>query len=176
MGKYALEEKHGKKAEDRFEELAIDSGYEVTQSSNYDNMAKHIDFYLQHSKGIECFTVDVKARKKSTRSDSSYNDELVWIEFHNVQGRNGWLYGEADKIAFEREDDFVLIPRVGLAKFCEKAVAPFFVKNSTDAVYKCIQRNGRKDVISKVLMSDIIENVDNILHWKKDVDSVKQAV
>ena len=40
MGKYALEEKHGKKAEDRFEELAIDSGYEVTQSSNYDNMFK----------------------------------------------------------------------------------------------------------------------------------------
>ena len=98
---------------------------------------------------------------------------MIWVEFHNVAGKRGWLYGEADKIAFEREKDFVIVDRIALTKFCEKAVAPIFVASAGEALYKIYRRKSRKDVISKVLMSDIINDVDNILYWNKGVDSKK---
>ena len=63
--------------------------------------------------------------------------------------------------------------RIELTKFCEKAVAPIFVKSVEEALYKIYRRKTRKDVISKVLMTDIIDNVDNIIYWNKVVDNKK---
>jgi len=127
MGKYALELKHGEEAEETFAELAELNGYIVEESTNYSNIVEHIDFYLVSKRGLADFSVDVKARKKSRRNDTWYDDQMVWIEFHNVAGKKGWLYGEADKIAFERNNDFVIVPREALAKLCEKIVIPRFV-------------------------------------------------
>ena len=138
-------------------------------------MAEHIDFYLKSMSGLYDFSVDVKSRKKSERSSDWYEDQAVWIEFHNVRGLDGWLYGEADKIAFEREKDFVIVDRVELTKFCEKAVAPIFVKNVNEALYKIYRRKTRKDVISKVLMTDIVDDIENIIYWNKVVDTKKKV-
>ena len=173
MGKYSLELKHGEEAEELFAELAENNGYIVTESTKYSNIVEHIDFDLVSKNGIDEFSVDVKARKKARRGDTWYEDQMIWVEFHNVAGKRGWLYGEADKIAFEREKDFVIVDRIALTKFCEKAVAPIFVASAGEALYKIYRRKSRKDVISKVLMSDIINDVDNILYWNKGVDSKK---
>ena len=167
MGRHALEMDHGEKAEKLFRDIAIQEGYSVKKSTRYSNIAEHIDFHLTSKIGFNNFSVDVKARKKPSRNATWYEDQEVWVEFHNVAGKEGWLYGKADKIAFEREDDFVIVPRFELTKFCEKSVAPFFVKNAKEALYKSYRRNNRKDVISKVLMADIVDNIENIIYWKK---------
>ena len=60
---------------------------------------------------------DVKGRKKVSRG-RKIQDDYIWIEFQNVTGHRGWLYGDADFIAFERESDFVVIPRKILIKVC----------------------------------------------------------
>ena len=109
MGKYALELKHGEEAEETFAELAELNGYYIEESTNYSNIVEHIDFYLASKRGLDDFSVDVKARKKSRRNNTWYDDQMVWVEFHNVAGKKGWLYGEADKIAFERKNDFVIV-------------------------------------------------------------------
>jgi hypothetical protein len=171
MGKYALELKHGEEAEETFAELAELNGYYIEESTNYSNIVEHIDFYLASKRGLDDFSVDVKARKKSRRNNTWYDDQMVWVEFHNVAGKKGWLYGEADKIAFEREKDFVIVDRVALTKFCEKAVAPIFVKNVNEALYKIYRRKTRKDVISMVLMTDIVDDIENIIYWNKVVDN-----
>ena len=81
------------------------------------------------------------------------------------------MYGEADKIAFERENDFVIVDRKDLTKFCERAVAPIFVKSPAESLYKIYRRKTRKDVISKVLMIDIVDEIENIIYWNKVVDN-----
>jgi len=75
------------------------------RKANREEQFRHIDYFSSFG------TIDVKAKKKISRSDSQEQDELLWVEFLNVQGREGWLRGQTDVIAFERNDDFVLIKR-----------------------------------------------------------------
>ena len=130
------------------------------QKANREDQFRHIDYHTSFG------TIDVKAQKKISRSDDKEQDELVWVEFNNVQGRDGWLKSAVDIIAFERTDDFLLVKRnflLGLAQsLCDLNNK---VSNSKDALYKGYQRAGRKDLISIIKMSDI----ENLPHkvWKK---------
>ena len=73
------------------------------RKANREEQFRHIDYFSNFG------TIDVKAKKKISRSDSEEQDQLLWVEFLNVQGRDGWLRGQTDVIAFERDKDFVLI-------------------------------------------------------------------
>ena len=121
---------------------------------------RHIDYFSNFG------TIDVKAKKKISRSDSEEQDQLLWVEFLNVQGREGWLRGQTDVIAFERNNDFVLIKRNYLLGMCQvKCDLSKKVTNSRDALYKGYQREGRKDLISIIKMSDVLELPHQ--RWKK---------
>jgi len=130
------------------------------QKANREDQFRHIDYHTSFG------TIDVKAQKRISRSDSEEQDELVWVEFKNVQGRDGWLKSAVDIIAFERADDFLLVKRnylLGLAQsICDLSKR---VVTSKDALYKGYQRQGRKDLISIIKMSDI-ENLPHKI-WKK---------
>ena len=83
-----------------------------------------------------------------------------------MQGRDGWLRGQTDVIAFERDNDFVLIKRNYLLGMCQiKCDLSKKVTNSKDALYKGYQREGRKDLISIIKMSDVLEMPHQ--KWKK---------
>ena len=155
----------GLKTESLFEETAKKENFIVRKSSLSEDRYKHIDFFLEqdHFK----YSVDVKARKKTTRGDVKVNDEWTWIEFKNVLGRKGWLYGEADYIAFERADDFLMINRENLVKFCEDKVdLKTMVSRAYQAEYKVYQRQGRKDLITRVRMDDLANLEGNIILQK----------
>ncbi len=130
------------------------------RKANREDQFRHIDYHTSFG------TIDVKAKKKINRSDSNEQNELVWVEFLNVQGRDGWLRSAVDIIAFERASDFLLVKRnylLGLAQsLCDLNKK---VTNSRDALYKGYQREGRKDLISIIKMSDI-ENLPHQI-WKK---------
>ena len=173
MGRYPLEEQQGQRAEVCFKGLAERRGYTVIQTSAASNMREHIDFILAMDDEPDKIAIDVKARKKVSRSSNGYDDENVWIEFNNVRGDPGWLYGKADMIAFERASDFVLVDRESLREYCEATVSPVLVKSTEEAIYKSFQREGRKDIISRVPMKDIMHPYSfsvGIEIWKKEVD------
>ena len=175
MGGYSLEKQQGRRAEVCFKGLAERRGYTVIQTSAASNIREHIDFILVRDNEPDKTAVDVKARKKVSRYSDEYDDENVWIEFNNVRGNPGWLYGKADKIAFERAFDFVLVDRESLKEYCEATVSPVIVKSRAEAIYKSFQRNGRKDVISRVPMKDILHPYSFTVGteiWKKEADSV----
>jgi len=112
---------------------------------------KHIDY------STSIGTIDVKAQKRISRSDSSEQEEFIWLEFKNVQGNKGWLSGVTDIIAFERANDFVLVRRKDLFLWAHgKCDLNTLVTNSRDALYKGYTRRGRKDLISIVKMVDIM--------------------
>ena len=174
MGKYPLEKQQGRRAEVCFKGLAERRGYTVIQTSAASNMREHIDFILARDDEPDKTAVDVKARKKVSRYSDEYDDENVWIEFNNVRGNLGWLYGKADKIAFERAFDFVLVDRESLKEYCEATVSPVLVKSTEEAIYKSFQRKGRKDIISRVPMKDILHPYSFTVGteiWKKEADS-----
>lgn len=155
----------GESAENSFQKIAILKGF-LIKKANLKQQLSHIDFILTAKNNLK-YLIDVKARKKSSRSDSKVNDELVWIEFKNVSGKQGWLYGAADYIAFEREDDFIIALRSNLVTLCERLVNKNLKTNtSKDALYKIYSRSGRNDEISMIKMQDILDNVKTTV-WKK---------
>lgn len=169
----------GHKAEDDFSTLAEARGFDVSAASRYENMHKHIDFSLEKwgkNDDLIYMTVDVKSRKKTSRKDAKFNDDWIWLEFKNVNGNRGWLLGESTHIAFEREKEFVIVPRKELLNWAKQAIADrnggkitvkCKAKNARDARYKYYTRWKREDLLTQVHHDDIIKGVNNIEIWQK---------
>jgi len=148
----------GEKAESIFVSTMKKHNFSIKSASREEEF-KHIDFHVTSEKGSP-FSVEVKSRKKIKRSDDKANDELVWVEFKNVRGMRGWLYGSADLIAFEREFDFLLVSRKLLARMCEKLCDLSKINvNTKMPLYTGYQRRDRDDLVSLIKMSDILFNL-----------------
>ena len=65
--------------------------------------------------------------------------------------------GGAHYIAFDmpEEGGFSIVSREELAFYCEKHVKNEFVESANDAYLKKYQRDGRKDVITKLRLDDL---------------------
>ena len=151
----------GNNGEKRFKRIIESFGLLVREASFKENVHQHIDFFIKGNKNSETldrfqFSVDVKARKRKSRSSDEYDDEYTWVEFKNVQGKKGWLYGEADKIAFEVDEGFLMVDRGELVKWCEEKVDfKKSVQNPYAAIYKVYTRKGRNDLITRIKTEDI---------------------
>jgi hypothetical protein len=148
----------GHDAESLFTSIAEKQGWKAVQADRKQQLS-HIDVFLS-KEGYPIYSIDIKARKKIKRSDSETSDDLIWVEFLNVAGNAGWLIGAAEFIAFERENDFIMVNRSALWKLCLKLVdQDSRVDASKNALYKIYQRKGRKDEISIIKFSDIFDNL-----------------
>jgi len=138
----------GRMAEVRFVRAAREKGLMVTKSSHTEDIHEHIDYWLAMSSQGKRWGVDVKG--------NNLPDE-IWVEFKNVRGNPGWMYGGATIIAFDipEEGGFAIVNREELAFFCEKHVANEFVTNKKDAYLKRYTRKDREDVISILKLHDI---------------------
>ena len=154
--------RRGNGAEVRFKELAQARGWDVAPASRYEDLRRHVDQILTRETGNEDkqkLRVDVKARKKVSRGDAACQDELIWLELAGVnKGNRGWLYGsDADAVAFETTDGFMVVDRLELIKFVDKHVdRKQRVATAREAVYKVYCRRGRLDELSLVPLKDIL--------------------
>ena len=150
----------GQKLEEQFYELVKlrdPNARRATPKEQY----KHIDFYTNFG------TIDVKSKKRIGRADVDEQETIVWLEYKNVQGRDGWLVSCVDIPAFERDDDFILVKRKDLLAMANKKCdLTNMVTKSSDALYKGYTRKGREDLITQVKMKDLI-NLNNRV-WSKD--------
>ena len=159
----------GERAESLFDLEARRRGYKVSTVDGEDNYKHHIDKRIWNRERNEFFNVQVKALKKISRSDNQLTDEIVWIEFVNVKGYSGWIYGTFDIIAFERVNDFIIVDRLDLIELCERLVNfNETVYSSAKAVYKIYTRQGRRDKISLIKMKDI-ESLSNTIWMKSNI-------
>ncbi len=148
----------GHDAENLFIQIAEKQGWQAAKADRKQQLS-HIDVFLS-KEGYSTYSIDIKARKKIKRTDSETSDDLIWVEFLNVAGKGGWLVGAAEFIAFERENDFVMVNRSALWKLCLKLVDQTQrVSQSKDALYKIYQRKDRKDEISIIKFSDIFKHL-----------------
>ena len=152
-------------AEQLFDQIAESKSLEIKNAKRRENMQKHIDKYVTDDVGT--WSVDIKARKKTSRGNSQAQDDWIWIEFQNVRGNAGWLYGEADRIAFETQDNFIIVDRSSLIDYVENAVdMGKSVKYSSQARYKTYRRAGRNDLLTMVELSEIKNNCEYSI-WEK---------
>lgn len=135
----------GKKAELRFKAMCEVVGIKAIDATDDENINKHIDYHL-YSQHDGYLTVDVKCMKKISREDPEPQDKFVWVEFMNVRGKPGWLYGEAQFIAFETKDGFAVVDREKLVLHCNqhvnREINAYKPQDALNAVYR---RNGRRD-------------------------------
>jgi len=138
----------GKETEKMFEEACSVIGYKCRKTDDNTDIYQHIDFWITKDTGVET-SVDVKGGN---------HPDCIWVEFKNVRGDNGWLYGSAKYIAFDmpEEQGFVVVSRSELLNYCEKSVEKVFVekKEATRKLYTRA-KYGRKDVISRLELEDL---------------------
>jgi len=152
--------KRGQKVEEMFKDI-LKQKTDTVRPSNVTEQFQHVDYFS------EMGSIDVKARKRINRTDDEVRDDLVWLEFKNVQGKRGWLYGNADWIAFERLKDFVLVKRIELVELAERLCqTEVRVLKGHNALYRGYQRKGRKDLLSIIKMTDILTHLPHQI-WNK---------
>jgi len=117
----------------------------------------HIDFW--HTKDGETFGVDIKGNKLPSE---------LWIEFKNVNGDDGWMYGKAKWIAFEIPDlgGFAIVLREELKDWAEKNVDTSEVVTQKWKAYKRVYSRSnwkahdgkpQRDRISMITVHDLRE-------------------
>ena len=117
----------------------------VIEASDGQDMKEHWDF---------CVRYDVKMLKRKNRG-AEQDENIHWVELKNVNGEQGWLYGQADFFAFELEDYWVIVSRKELQGFIEKKCVEK-TWSRTPRLYSLYQRDGRKDVITLVKSIDLM--------------------
>jgi hypothetical protein len=155
----------GEHAENLFIVLAVRLGWKVSASSSDENIHAHWDYLIE--KDEAAFKVEVKSKKRIQRNEDKSQNDFIWVEIRNVRGETGWLFGQADLIAFEKEKTFLIVKKPDLLKTVNKKVDLVAkVKNPKDAIYKIYKREGRKDKLTLLPMNDIEEI--KFMEWKKD--------
>lgn len=119
----------------------------VRHSTREEDIEEHWDLLMEQGHLIR---VDVKDQRHKSRGGPVF-ERAVAVEFKNVLGGNGSLYGQADVFAYKIGDFFYLFPRAELCRLAEIMVDHSTYVNSFEkAVLKCYSRTGRDDVVSVI--------------------------
>jgi hypothetical protein len=135
------------------------------KSSANEDKYSHIDLWWDSPKGLR-LGIDVKGIKKSHRYDNNIDDSIHWIEYRNIYGYPGWIYGKSDYIAFITKDKIIFVRTKKLCKYSEDIIDGKIISNINPIeCYVPYQRPGRKDIIYKLYTSDLEKLSDFIIHY-----------
>ena len=162
----------GKKVEDRFA-LYLEKWGNVNHASKDEDINEHWDLRLDPEDPYCPFikpyygfylTFDVKSLKSRKRKEDK-DESIHYIEFKNVQGNDGWLYGKATYIVFEKFNCYVVVDRVELVK----AMEPFKNEMILDAprLYFRYNRNNRGD-LTMMVETNFIEEISHLIIKKEN--------
>jgi len=103
-------------------------------------------------------SVEIKAMKRISRASPEPQSEWLWVEFRNVSGGLGWLYGDATLLATEVETGFYLLYLKSLRSWAEfKVDRESKVANPNHAQYTSYSRKNRKDEMSLINLQEFID-------------------
>lgn len=141
-------DKIGSETQNNFVKACESVGYVCSKSTELVDIKEHIDYYITRKNNTKT-SVDVKGGN---------HPKVIWVEFNNVNGEKGWLYGKAELIAFDMPElsGFVIVETKELQEVCDIIVEKVFVTKQ-EATRKLYQRNGRRDVISRLELTDIMK-------------------
>jgi hypothetical protein len=138
----------GTAAEQRFANICREKGYAIRPATSYENRVRHFDFRVCGDK------VEVKAMK-SPRRGMAPDPDMIYVELRNVSGGDGWLYGDADLIAFGQRDGFLMVNRRELVRLVEW-MRPRCRRSAVSGVYHTLYSRVNRDDLVMVLHIDDI--------------------
>ena len=117
---------------------------DAVKSSPQDDLKKHVDFWHGDD------GVDIKG---------NVFPDAIWVEFKNVEGNLGWVFGEAKWIAFDMPElgAFIRVLRQDLVDWCKENVEYQVLVQKKDAYRKGYRRKDRKDLITRICLADLQE-------------------
>lgn len=116
---------------------------------------------------------DVKAIKSLNRHDPEADDTIHFLEFRNVNGQVGWLYGKADYIVFETRNQWIVVDRRQLTEYASKATAQAR-RTPNPQLYQFYQRQGKKDLMTVVPTKDLLAISKQTIKENNNTMSEKQ--
>ncbi len=141
----------GQNAEDSFERIARKFNWTIRRSSRYEDRVLHFDFVMSR-KDKGSFKVEVKGRKSFAVNSAP---SFLLVEFSGITGENGWIYGEADLIAYEQNDgNFIVVPRIIVMQTAERLCDGHASKRE-EMLYRYYRRKDREDCVSAIKVSDV---------------------
>lgn len=156
---------NGLEAEKQLILIAEQKNVKIRKSSRRDDMIEHFDYHFDYKDLSK--KVEVKAMKRLSRSGEP-QDEWIWIEFLNVNGKRGWLYGSADLISFEFKDHFLFVNREELVELSERLIdRNNIVKKSCLAKYKAYHRWNRPNELVGMIHVNDLKTLKYKKYWKK---------
>lgn len=132
-------------------------GGTIVVASQEEDVKDHVDFWWTKPNG-ERVGVDVKGMRKKSRSDLRPDNDITWLEFRNVLGEVGWLYGKAKYLAFRRIGLTVFVDRLKLVQYAENLVRGkqvVDVRPTLCGIPYTRKRWGRNDITVMVSLDDI---------------------
>jgi hypothetical protein len=158
----------GESAEKKFDRAVKAQGKSVRKASRYEERVQHIDRWIgdkrwwpklnQTMKDKPEISVEIKAMKRISRASPEPQSEWLWVEFRNVSGGLGWLYGDATLLATEVETGFYLLYLKSLRSWAEfKVDRDAKVANPNHAQYTSYSRKNRKDEMSLINLQEFID-------------------
>ena len=149
--------KNGIEVENEFVSLKEFSNLEIIKATEEQNKLEHWDWSIDNVK------YDVKSQKKVNRYDSNPSNEYTYVEFTTYNHR-GWIYGKADKIAFEFCDSFIITDREKLFKLvCDNMSSTGIYDRPMEYCYYRRKRKNSSDLLMLVPIRDIVEISDKII-------------
>lgn len=134
----------------------------ITKATRDEDMKQHWDYRIND------MTFDVKAEK------GTHSRGMTSIEFTARSGLDGWVYGEANFIAFMSGASFICAIPEELVELCYKKVILKKRDNvsNTDALYHLINTPDKwgqqRDLIMLVTYQDILDLKSTKIIYKKN--------
>ncbi len=138
-------------------QLETQVGGMIRVATQAEDIYDHVDFWWTKPDGA-IVGVDVKGMKKRSRYDDRPDNDITWLEFRNVHGEAGWLYGKATYLAFRRIGLTVFVDRLRLVGYAEDMIRGKQVVDRRPVVCGIPytrSRWGRNDVTVMVPLDDV---------------------
>lgn len=153
----------GELAEKKFSIFCSKYNYmKLRNATKYEEIVYHYDYVLQINlkNEYEYYRIEVKSMKSKKRGQKQ-DPNIIFLEYNNIDGGIGWLYGNADYIAFEQNKFFILFPRIDLLKFAECKRKKIKTVKDSGIINTLYSRRNRKDLIGCFSLNEIKEKCNN---------------
>ena len=144
------------------EAVSTTLGGSCAKASRSEDINDHIDFWWDSPRKGR-IGVDVKGLHRSSRGSKDFDDTIHWLELRNVQGKDGWLMGKAEYIAFRTKAKILFVKRSKLLSFALESIKGKEVTTYTPSecyVPYTRSRYGRDDLMLKARNEDLDKLAD----------------
>jgi hypothetical protein len=119
---------------------------------DYANLYENVKWPTEEEDYNEHWDLEVSGIKIDVKAIKKDDENIHFVEFKNVLGKKGWLYGDADGFAFETRDYWIEVKKDDLQEMVHDKCID---KVKGWDFYELSTRPGAKDLFTKVKTLDL---------------------